>query len=94
MQPRMIGTPPMPLPGHLIHVPLAPPPTGISDANLVATNPGAGAGCEGEDVKQITQLGPFDALTAHLYWRCEGARCIWGCESACGCPCVLVPAPQ
>ncbi|GBF90309.1 mannan endo-1,4-beta-mannosidase [Raphidocelis subcapitata] len=40
-----------------------------SGVGLAATNPGAGAGCEGEDVLQITKLGPFDALTAHLYWR-------------------------
>ncbi|KAI8467365.1 MAG: hypothetical protein J3K34DRAFT_395113 [Monoraphidium minutum] len=43
-------------------------------AALAKHNPGAGAGCEGEDVLQargggITKLGPFDAMTAHLYWR-------------------------
>ncbi|GBF90310.1 Mannan endo-1,4-beta-mannosidase [Raphidocelis subcapitata] len=40
-----------------------------SESGLVSKNAGAGAGCEGEDVLQITKLGPFDALTAHLYWR-------------------------
>lgn len=42
--------------------------------HLTAQNPGAGAGCEGEDVAQITALGGIDGMTAHLYWRCAG----WG----------------
>ena len=47
----------------------ARPPAG----NLVAINPGAGAGCEGEDVDQITGLGPFEAMTVHMYFRCAAA---------------------
>jgi hypothetical protein len=37
--------------------------------NLLSENPGAGAGCEGEDVMQISQLGAVGAMTAHIYWR-------------------------
>ena len=36
---------------------------------MVSQNPGAGAGCEGEDVAQISALGPVQGMTTHMYWR-------------------------
>ncbi|KAI8465905.1 MAG: glycoside hydrolase superfamily [Monoraphidium minutum] len=40
-----------------------------ASGHLLSQNPGAGAGCEGEDVIEISQLPAVDAMTAHLYWR-------------------------